>query len=49
MHLQHMQMHVDVDEFISVFLLQLEFATNSGDNVHVCDKKIKETATRHSG
>ena len=28
-HLQHMQMHVDVDEFI-LFLLQLEFPTNSG-------------------
>ena len=29
-HLQNMQMHVDVDEFI-LFLLQLEFATNSGE------------------
>ena len=56
-HLQHMQMHVDVDEFI-LFLLQLEFATNSGEQcacMHVpgssmLHDRIKETkTTRHRG
>ena len=58
MHLQHMQMHVDVDEFIFVYLLQLEFATNSGEQcacMHVpgssmLHDRIKETRTTlHSG
>lgn len=56
-HLQHMQMHVEVDDFIFV-LLQLEFATNSGEQcacMHVLGSSmlhegIKETeTTRHSG
>ena len=58
MHLQHMQMHVDVDEFIFVYLLQLEFATNSGEQcacMHVpgssmLHDRITETRTTlHSG
>ena len=55
MHLQHMQMHVDVDEFIFVFLLQLEFATNSGEQcacMHVpgssmLHDRIKEKQRQH--
>ena len=58
MHLQHVQMHVDVDEFIFVYLLQLEFATNSGEQcacMHVpgssmLHDRITETRTTlHSG
>ena len=57
MHLQHMQMHVEVDDFIFV-LLQLEFTTNSGEQcacMHVpgssmLHEGIKETeTTRHRG
>ena len=55
MHLQHVQMHVEVDEFIFVFLLQLEFATNSGEQcacMHVpgssmLHDRIKEKQRQH--
>ena len=42
MHLQHMQMH----ELGMLFLLQLEFATNSGDNAHVCTCLVQACCTR---
>ena len=45
MHLQHMQMHVDVDEFIFVFCFSWNLQQTLENNVHVCTCLVQACCT----
>ena len=45
MHLQHMQMHVDVDEFIFVIYFSWNLQQTLENNVHVCTYLVQACCT----
>ena len=45
MHLQHVQMHVDVDEFIFVIYFSWNLQQTLENNVHVCTYLVQACCT----